>query len=191
MEFLKELLGEELYSQVAKKLEGNDKVKLANLASGEYVSKDKYQAAELQAKEHKTQLDGVQEKLKELNKAAGNNQELTAKISEWQTKYESDTKVLNDKLSKQALDYAVDIALKDSKARNTKATRALLDESKLSYADGKLTGLEEQLKAVKEANSYLFDDGVLPGSGGAPQGANGGNTTMGFDFSGIPSVLPK
>ena len=39
MEFLKKILGEELYAQVAAKLEGNDSVKLANLATGEYVSK--------------------------------------------------------------------------------------------------------------------------------------------------------
>ena len=42
MEFLKEYLGDELYSQVEAKLKDNDKVKLANLASGEYVSKSKY-----------------------------------------------------------------------------------------------------------------------------------------------------
>ena len=41
MEFLKEYLGDELYSQVEAKLKDNDKVKLANLASGEYVSKSK------------------------------------------------------------------------------------------------------------------------------------------------------
>ena len=42
MEFLKEFLGDELYAQVEAKLKGNDKVKIANLASGEYVSKSKY-----------------------------------------------------------------------------------------------------------------------------------------------------
>ena len=42
MEWLKEFLGDELYSQVEAKLKGNDKVKLANLASGEYVSKSKF-----------------------------------------------------------------------------------------------------------------------------------------------------
>ena len=35
MEFLKEFLGDDLYTQVEAKLKGNDKVKLANLASGE------------------------------------------------------------------------------------------------------------------------------------------------------------
>ena len=51
MEFLKEILGEELYTQVEAKLQGHEKdVKIANLASGDYVSKSKYDA-DLQAKE--------------------------------------------------------------------------------------------------------------------------------------------
>lgn len=50
MEFLKELLGEELYSQIESKINehnGNEankdkQVKLGNLATGEYVSKGKF-----------------------------------------------------------------------------------------------------------------------------------------------------
>ena len=42
MEFLKEILGEELYAQVAAKLEGNKTVKLANLASGDYAHSGAY-----------------------------------------------------------------------------------------------------------------------------------------------------
>lgn len=54
MEFLKEILGDDLYTQVETKLKGNDKVKLANLASGEYVSKSKYDD-EIKAKIRKSQ----------------------------------------------------------------------------------------------------------------------------------------
>ena len=39
MDWLKEHLGDELYSKVTEKLKDNDKVKLANLASGEYIGK--------------------------------------------------------------------------------------------------------------------------------------------------------
>ena len=41
MEFLKEALGEDLYKQVEEKLKDNKDIKLANLASGDYVSKQK------------------------------------------------------------------------------------------------------------------------------------------------------
>ena len=75
MEFLKEILGEELYSQVEAKLKGNDKVKLANLASGEYVSKSKFddKVQELAtANQTITDLQGIAEKYKDVDvEAAG------------------------------------------------------------------------------------------------------------------------
>ena len=39
MEFLKPVLGDALYEQVQKKLEGQKDIKLANLALGQYVDK--------------------------------------------------------------------------------------------------------------------------------------------------------
>lgn len=70
MDFLKEVLGEELYQEVANKLAGNDKIKLANLANGEYVSKDKYSASETLASERKAQLEAVNAQLADLKAKA-------------------------------------------------------------------------------------------------------------------------
>ena len=46
MEFLINVLGDELYVQVEAVLNGNEKIKLANLADGQYVGKDKFDALE-------------------------------------------------------------------------------------------------------------------------------------------------
>jgi regulator of protease activity HflC (stomatin/prohibitin superfamily) len=51
---------------------------------------------------------------------------------------------------------AIELALRDASARNTKAVRALLDEDKLEMKDGKLTGLDDQLTAIQKDNDYLF-----------------------------------
>ncbi len=57
MEFLKEVLDdEELYQQVAKKIKKRNDIKLANLATGEYVGKGKYQALENKVRELSKQL---------------------------------------------------------------------------------------------------------------------------------------
>jgi hypothetical protein len=56
MEFLKEALGDELYNQVAAKLKGNDKIKLANLADGGYVGKEKFDASETTVADLRKQL---------------------------------------------------------------------------------------------------------------------------------------
>ena len=46
MEFLKPVLGDALYEQVQRKLEGQKDIKLANLALGQYVDKRKFKKAE-------------------------------------------------------------------------------------------------------------------------------------------------
>ena len=65
MEFLKAILGDDLYSQVEAAINsfnGNEankanQVKLANLATGEYVGKGKYDALETQLNSKQTELD--------------------------------------------------------------------------------------------------------------------------------------
>ena len=93
MEFLKELLGEELYGQVEKavkvfngKPENKEKqVKIANLTTGEYVGKAKYDSLELEKKNLEMQittLKGTIETLKESNKDNGDLQGTITKLKE-------------------------------------------------------------------------------------------------------------
>ncbi len=56
MEFLKDALDEQLYVQVVEKLRSNDRVKLANLAEGQYVAKYKFDKLERKFKETAAEL---------------------------------------------------------------------------------------------------------------------------------------
>ncbi len=56
MEFLKNALDEQLYNQVAEKLQGNNKVKLANLEEGQYVVKYKFDKLERKFREMAAEL---------------------------------------------------------------------------------------------------------------------------------------
>jgi hypothetical protein len=66
---LKEALGEELYNQVTEKLKGNDKIKLANLADGGYVGKEKFDASESTIADLKQQLTDRDKDIKELKES--------------------------------------------------------------------------------------------------------------------------
>ena len=77
---------------------------------------------------------------------------LTQQLSTLQTKYDTDTGDLNKKLSKVQFDSALDVALAGSGAKNAKALRALLDMEKITFADGKLSGFDEQLDSIKAEN---------------------------------------
>lgn len=52
---------------------------------------------------------------------------------------------------------AIDLALAAAGARNRRAVRALLEEGAITAApDGTLTGLDEQLAALRSSDPYLF-----------------------------------
>lgn len=170
MEFLKEILGEELYAQVAAKLEGNDSVKLANLATGEYVSKSKY-VDELAVKDKR-----IQELADTIKNFEGVDvKQLQTDVENWKIKYNQD-------LESARLDSAIQLAIAKSGTLSEKALMGLLDKDKIKFdKDGKLTGLDEQIEAIKKEDSFLFkaaepnkpkegDDVVLDGDhGGSPK----------------------
>ena len=64
---------------------------------------------------------------------------------------------------------ALEQAIKGAKGKNPKAILALLDSEKITYKDGKIEGLDDQLKNLQKSDSYLFE-GVVDDnySGGKP-----------------------
>lgn len=73
---------------------------------------------------------------------------------------------------------AIESAIKNAKGRNLKAIQSLLDDSKIKFKEGKLEGLDEQITALKESDSYLFDSNNANYSGGKPiDSPNNGNTS--------------
>ena len=80
-------------------------------------------------------------------------------------------------ISDMKLDYTLTAAFKDSKAKDGKLIKALLDMSKISLDDtGKLIGLKEQMQSIKSSHAYLFEDDkptgfIQVGAGGDTQGA--------------------
>ncbi|MGG0666960.1 phage scaffolding protein [Lederbergia citrisecunda] len=123
-------------------------------------------------KELKEQLDARTTQLDELKKQVTDNADLTTKIQELQSENERVVTEYEAKLQQKEFDSALEGALRDVKAKNPKAVKALLDINAVKLADGKFEGLEDQLKALKASDGYLFDtDGIkgrtpLPPSGG-------------------------
>ncbi len=133
----------------------------------------------------KSEAEALQKKLDEAPDAG----ELQTKLDELQAKYDTDTAALSDKLNGAERSYAIDMALSKSGARSTKALKALLDDGKIEYKDGALSGLDEQIESVKKEHGYLFEsakDTSLPLGGG---GGDAGDKFMAAMRSG--AGLPK
>ena len=146
MEFLKELLGEDLYSQVADKLKGHEKdVKLANLATGDYVSKQKYDD---DLKERDTKIADLSKKVQDFDGV--DVKKLQDDVKEWETKYNSDIKA-------ERRDSAIKLAVAKAGARSEKALMGMLDMDSIKLGDdGKITGLDEQIAQIKKDDAFLF-----------------------------------
>ena len=77
----------------------------------------------------------------------GKNSELLQNVDE-----------LTSQLNMLKADGKMSEKLSSAGAKNLKAVSALIDKSKLSFEDGEVLGLDEQLKTIKDECSYLFYD---------------------------------
>jgi len=166
MEFLKEALGEELYNRVVEKLKDNENIKLANLKTGEYVSKDKFAAAQKKANEAETlaqELQSTIEKrdtdLETLKTSAGDAEKLKEQIAEMETANETAKADFSQSLKDTEKDHAIKLLIARSGPTDQNAEKSiylLLDPEKISFEDGALTGAKEQIAQIEEASNYLF-----------------------------------
>lgn len=92
MEFLKEILGEELFNQFVAKINaynGNDankdkQIKVGNIASGEYVGKGKYDALQELLKGKETELATANGLIADLKKGTKDDEKLQGKITTYE-----------------------------------------------------------------------------------------------------------
>lgn len=166
MEFLKEILGEELYKQVETALNaynGNEankdkQIKLANLASGEYVGKGKYDALDALLKGKETELTTANGLIAELKKGTKGNEDLQGKI----TGYETQVAQLQAELEKTKIENAIQLALRDAKAVDPDYLAFKLrekysaDELKLDE-NGKVKGIDDKLAGLKTQFPNQFE----------------------------------
>lgn len=166
MEFLKAILGEELYAQIAEKLNAyngdeankDKQIKLANLGSGEYVGKGKYDALQALLDGKTTELDTANGLIADLKKGTKGNEELQGKI----TGYETQVAQLQEELEKTKLDNAIQLALRDAKAVDPDYLAYKLrekysaDELKLDE-NGKVKGIDDKLAGLKTQFPTQFE----------------------------------
>lgn len=192
MEFLKEILGEELFSQVEAKVNehnGNEankekQIKIGNLGTGEYVGKGKYDALQELVNGKETELKSANDLIAELKKGTKGNEELQKKIGD----YDVQVAELQKQLQETKVKAAIKVALLSEKAMDVdyltfKLNEKLkengealeLDENdNIKGWDDKLSGLKTQFPTMFESASkdgyQVLGDNRLPGSDNSDSG---------------------
>ena len=144
---------------------------LNKLLPEDWIPKAKYNELNESKKLAEDNLKKANATLEELKGKAGLSDEYKAQIDKLKEEAKKAEETHKATITQMKRDSAIDSALASAKARNSKAVRALLDEGKLVLnEDGTLSGLKEQIEAVKKDNAFLFDSSDDDNGGGG----NGG-----------------
>lgn len=169
MEFLKEYLTDETFAKVKEELDGKD-VKLANLSSGDYVSKDKYSALETSNESLKSQLLAKSTAYDALATKAGDNEALKTELENLKTSTQAQLEETTNQFKAKLKAEAIKNELIKSKVKDVKDVLGQLDLDKVTHnEDETLTGLSEQIETLKTNKPYLFEE-EKKGKGGLEHG---------------------
>jgi hypothetical protein len=169
MEKLKALFGTDAltFEQLEEKLKDNKEIKLANLASGNYVDKKKFDDKVGELETANQTITGLQDTVKKFDGV--DVEKLKNDVKDWETKYNTDVEAAR-------VDSLVTNALYEAKAKNPQMLKKMLDMSLIKRDGDKLTGIAEQLDALKKSDGYAFETeetkGATVNTGGNHTGTN-------------------
>lgn len=166
MEFLKEILGEDLYSQVETKIstynsdEKNkeNQIKIGNLSSGNYVGKDKFDAKE-------TEIAGIRKQLESANATIKSYEDMDIdaikqSAKDWETKYNTDTKALQEELTRKDYEAIVKDKVSSLKFTSEGARKSFINDlmaKGLKLENGNILGYDDFVKGYKEEDPNAFE----------------------------------
>lgn len=125
---------------------------------GNFVTKARFNEVNEENKTLKKSVSARDKQLEDLKKSSGDNAALQQQISDLQKANADQQKAHETELNQLKLDNAVEVALSGAKAKNSKAVKAMLDMAKVKIGeDGKLSGFDEQIEALKKSDGWMFD----------------------------------
>lgn len=171
MEFLKDILGEELYSQFTEKVNAyngseankDKQVKIGNLGTGDYIGRGKFEALQELLSGKETELKSANDLIAQLKKDTKGNEDLQKKIGD----YDAQVAQLQAQLQETKLKAAVKVALLSEKAvdvdyltfklneklKEKSETLELDENDNIKGWDDKLTGLKTQFPTMFGSDS--------------------------------------
>ena len=184
MDFLKSILGDDLFSQVENKVNAynsdeankDKQIKIANLASGEYTSKNKFTDLETEKENIASQLSAANKVIEDLRKATKTDEDLQKKV----TAYESKIQTLNEELKVTKTENALKFALVQAGAADVDYLAFKVKQKGELELDenGKIKGIDDTIKDLKTQFSQQFtsskenkiDEMKLPDEDGGDKG---------------------
>lgn len=123
-----------------------------------YVPKTRFDEVNEAKKQLETSSNDYKTQLETLKTSAGDNETLKQQIADLQVQNQQKDAEYQKQLKDLQLTNAIKLAIADS-AQDCDLVAGLVDKSKLILGDdGKVTGLDEQVKTLKESKAFLFKE---------------------------------
>lgn len=123
-----------------------------------YIAKHQYEEVCTERENLKKTIKENETALEELKKSAGDATSLTEQIQKLQKEAKEKETAYQKEVKELRMNNAIKLAL-TGKVHDEELTAGLIDKTKLILGeDGTITGLEEQMKVLKESKAFLFKE---------------------------------
>lgn len=130
-----------------------------------YVAKSEFDEAKKENQTLKESIKDRDKQLEDLKKSSGDNEELKKQIEILQGENREAKEKYDTEMKELKLTTAIKLAVA-GKVHDEDIAAGLFDRSKLILSDdGKITGLEEQLKTIQKEKAFLFKETQPAGVG--------------------------
>lgn len=150
LDWLKEILGDAYTDEVDKKV--SDRI-----GKG-FVSRSDFNEANEEKRTLKEQVAERDKQIEGLKTSSGDAEQLKAEI----TKLQGENKAAKEKYDAEMADFKknalIDAELTKAGAVNVTAVKAILDLNGVDFKDGKISGLDDKIKAAQKDNAWAFPD---------------------------------
>ena len=169
---LKELVGEELFTQISSKLNGHSVIIAGKdekyiKDDGSFIPKTRFNEVIEQKNNYKESFESTKTELDTLKTKLEGNEAALKQVDDLKLKLDGKDKEMAN-ITKR---YALEIALRDSGSRYPDLLQSKFSLEKIELDEsGKIKDWENQLKTVKESYPDLFGSKANPKGDGGPSG---------------------
>ncbi len=150
LDWLKEILGDAYSEDVDKKV--SDKI------GKNFVSRTDFNEVNEEKRTLKEQVTERDKQIEGLKASSGDAETLKAEITKLQDENKAAKEKYDLELTEFKKDALIDAELTKAGAVNVKAVKAILDLNGVEVKDGKVSGLDEKIKAAQKENAWAFPD---------------------------------
>ena len=156
LEILKGIVSDETYAVLEAETK-DSKIRLGDLSTDEYVSKDKYRDLEIQLGKVNSALTEKTTEYDTLKEKAGDNADLKAEIERLKAENTNTVNSLKADYEKQLKRSAVINEIQNKyHPKDVSDIMPHIDMGKISVEDDTIVGLTEQITPLTESKAYLF-----------------------------------